>query len=97
MNSGIVALWQRSEEVARALVAGRLAKGERVGVMMTNRPEFLSATWGIALAGGVATTFSTFSTEVELDQLLRLSCISTLLVERRVLKRDFVASLKPEV
>jgi len=82
-------LWARANEVARALQAMGLGKGERVGVLMTNRPEFLSATFGIALAGGVACTISTFSTEAELEYLLQLSGCSTLLLERQVLKKDF--------
>jgi acyl-CoA synthetase (AMP-forming)/AMP-acid ligase II len=67
---------------------------------MTNRPEFLSATFGIALAGGVATTFSTFSTPAELEHLLEASGISVLLLEARVLKKDFagiVAELDPAI
>ena len=84
-------LWERANEVARALMACGVGKGTRVGVLMTNRPEFLSAVFGIALAGGVAATFSTFSTRAELDHLLAASAVSVLLVERQVLKKDFVA------
>lgn len=84
-------LWDRANAVARALLACGVGKGTRVGVLMTNRPEFLSATFGIALAGGVAATFSTFSTTAELDHLLQASGVSVLLVERQVLKKDFVA------
>lgn len=84
-------LWDRANAVARALLACGVGKGTRVGVLMTNRPEFLSATFGIALAGGVATTFSTFSTTAELDHLLQASGVSVLLIEQRVLKKDFVA------
>jgi fatty-acyl-CoA synthase len=83
-------LWAQANAVARSLIACGFGKGTRVGVLMTNRPEFLSAVFGTALAGGVATTFSTFSTEAELDYLLQTSCISVLLVERNVLKKDFV-------
>jgi acyl-CoA synthetase (AMP-forming)/AMP-acid ligase II len=75
-----------------------VGKGTRVGVLMTNRPEFLSAVFGAALAGCTATTLSTFSTEAELDYLLKVSGISVLLAERRVLKKDFVellANLEP--
>jgi fatty-acyl-CoA synthase len=86
-------LWERSQAVARALVACGVGHGTRVGVLMTNRPEFLSAVFGVALAGGVATTFSTFSTEAELDYLLKASCVSVMLVERRVVKKDFAAML----
>ncbi|MDP3676690.1 MAG: class I adenylate-forming enzyme family protein [Novosphingobium sp.] len=84
-------LWDRANAVARALLACGVGKGTRVGVLMTNRPEFLSAVFGIALAGGVAATFSTFSTTAELDHLLQASGVSVLLVERQVLKKDFVA------
>lgn len=87
-------LWARANAVARALIACGVGKGTRVGVLMTNRPEFLSATFGIALAGGVATTFSTFSTPSELDHLIEASAISVLLLEGQVLKKDFAAILR---
>ncbi len=82
-------LWDRANEVARALIAVGIGKGTRVGILMTNRPEFISATFGTALAGGVATTISTFSTPAELEYLLQVSGVSVLLLERQVLKKDF--------
>ena len=45
-------LWERSVEVARALLALGVGKDSRVGVMMTNRPEWISAVFGVGLAGG---------------------------------------------
>ena len=86
-------LWERALDVARALIACGLGKGERVGVLMTNRAEFLAAVFGAALAGGVAAPLSTFSTADELDHLLSASACSVLLMERRVLKKDFAAIL----
>jgi fatty-acyl-CoA synthase len=86
-------LWSRSVGVARALLACGIGKGTRVGVLMTNRLEFLSSVFGIALAGGIATTMSTFSTPSELEVLLQSSCCSVLLFERHVLKKDFLAML----
>lgn len=86
-------LWSRSVEVARALLACGIGKGTRVGVLMTNRLEFLSSVFGIALAGGVAATMSTFSTPAELEVLLQRSCCSVLLLERNILKKDFAAIL----
>ena len=41
-------LWERSLEVAKALTALGLGKGERVGVLMTNRAEVIAATCGTA-------------------------------------------------
>jgi fatty-acyl-CoA synthase len=93
-------LWQRSMEVARALVACGVGKGTRVGVLQTNRPEFMASLFGVALAGGVATTISTFYTPTELEQVLQMAGISVLLLERSVLKKDFaniVTALEPQI
>ena len=93
-------LWAQANVVARSLVACGVGKGTRVGVLMTNRPEFLSAVFGVALAGGVAATLSTFSTPAELDHLVQSSACSVLLLERNVLKKDFgaiLADLEPAI
>jgi fatty-acyl-CoA synthase len=93
-------LWERAFEVARALLAVGVGKDSRVGVMMTNRPEWIAAVFGTSLAGGVAVTLSTFSTPPELQYLLQVSGVSVLLFERSVLKRDFAAvlgELEPQV
>ena len=87
------ALWQKSVEVAKALIACGVGKNTRVGVLMTNRPEYLSAVFGTALAGGVSVGLSTFSTPFELEQLLAASGVAVLLFESRVLKKDFGAEL----
>jgi fatty-acyl-CoA synthase len=87
------ALWDRSVEVARALVACGVGKDSRVGVLMTNRPEWIAGVFGTALAGGVAVTISTFSTAPELDTMLQASDVSVLLCEGRVLEKSFVEML----
>jgi len=86
-------LLARSLAVAKALMASGVGKNTRVGILMTNRPEFLAALFGTALAGGVPVALSTFSTPSELDHLVRASQASLLLVEQRVLKKDFLAML----
>jgi fatty-acyl-CoA synthase len=93
-------LYARSLAVARSLIALGTGKGTRVGVLMTNRPEFLSAVFGAALAGCVATPISTFFTPTELEVVLKASGVSVLLLERSVLRKDFaemLAGLEPEV
>ncbi|MGF7236358.1 MAG: AMP-binding protein [Frankia sp.] len=93
-------LWERAIEVASALRAAGVGKDTRVGVLMTNRPEWISAVFGTTLAGGVAVALSTFSTPSELDHLLRVSAVSVLLLERQVLTKDFGAvltELEPEI
>ncbi|WP_292636645.1 class I adenylate-forming enzyme family protein [Novosphingobium sp.] len=93
-------LWARSMEVARALMACGVGKGTRVGVLATNRLEFLSGVFGTALAGGVAMTVSTFFTPAELETVLQMGGCSVLLLERRVLKKDFaqiLVDLEPQI
>ncbi len=87
-----------SRAVAKALIAGGVGKGTRVGILLGNRPEFVAALFGVALAGGVAVTLSTFSTRDELAALLELSDVDRLLTQRGIAKRvltDDLAALLP--
>ena len=88
-----VDLQDQATDVARSLLALGAVKGARVGVLMTNRPEFIAAVFGIALAGGIAVPLSTFSTADELAYLLDTSAISILLYERSVARKDFTEIL----
>jgi acyl-CoA synthetase (AMP-forming)/AMP-acid ligase II len=93
-------LWDKANEIARALLSLDLGRFARVGVMMTNRPEWLAAIFGASLAGCTAVGLSTFSTPAELEHLLASSNCSVVLFERRVLKKDFAAiltDLVPEI
>ncbi len=93
-------LWDESQRVAKALVASGIGKGSRVGILMTNRPEYLSALFGTAMAGGSFVVLSTFSTTEEMAHLLKASEVTALLFEDRVLKRDFAAvlnELEPQI
>jgi fatty-acyl-CoA synthase len=93
-------LWQNASAVACSLIARGVGMGTRVGLLMTNRLEFLSCFFGVALAGGVATPISTFFTATELDEVLRLSACSMLLLEKNVLKKEFafvLADLEPQI
>lgn len=93
-------LLARAMEVARSLAACGVGKGTRVGILCTNRLEFLACLFGTSLAGGVATTISTFFTAHELAEVLKACACSVLLLERKVLKKDFaemLAELEPQV
>jgi fatty-acyl-CoA synthase len=93
-------LWDRAVEVARSLRACGVGRDSRVGILMTNRPEWIAAFFGVGLAGGVAVALSTFSTLPELEYLLRVSGVSILLFERSVANKDMAAmlgELEPEI
>lgn len=93
-------LWDRSVEVAKALIACGIGKDERIGILMTNRLEWVSGCFGISLAGGTIVGLSTFATSEELDYLIRESGISVLLFERKVAKKNFsemLTELEPQI
>jgi acyl-CoA synthetase (AMP-forming)/AMP-acid ligase II len=86
-------LWDRSLAVARALIACGAGRDSRIGILMTNRLEWVSSFFGIGLAGGTAVGLSTFSTPAELAYLIKASGVSIVLFERSVVAKDFAAIL----
>jgi acyl-CoA synthetase (AMP-forming)/AMP-acid ligase II len=79
--------------VARALVARGVTKETRVGLLATNRPEWITAIFGIALAGGTCVTLPTFAKAAEFEYQLRVGDVSLLIFEREVVGRDFANEL----
>jgi fatty-acyl-CoA synthase len=86
-------VWEEALTVARALAARGVTKDTRVGLLVTNRPEWVTAMFGIALAGGTCVALSTFAKGNELEYQLRVADVSLLIFERAVLNRDFAAEL----
>ena len=86
-------VWQEANLVARALIARGVTKETRVGLLATNRPEWITAMFGIAMAGGTCVALSTFAKGAELEYQLRIGDVSVLILERSVIGRDFAAEL----
>jgi fatty-acyl-CoA synthase len=86
-------VWQHSLRMARALAAAGVGKDSRVGLLATNRPEWIITMFATAMAGGTCVALSSFATLLELEQQLRLADVSILLFERSVPGRDFAADL----
>ena len=86
-------LCDRSARIATSLRARGIARGDRVGLLINNRPEWLEALFGTMIAGGVVVAFSTWSTADELDWLLRDSDAGTLIALDRFGDNDFAAAL----
>lgn len=86
-------VWGEAFAVARALVARGVTKETRVGLLATNRPEWISALFGISLAGATCVALSTFAKGAELEYQLRVADVSLLIFERAVLDRDFAAEI----
>src|SRR3954471_18413231 len=64
-------LERETRSIACALIALGVGRGTRVATLLGNRPEGVAAFFGASMAGAVVTPLSTFSTEQELDHLLR--------------------------
>jgi fatty-acyl-CoA synthase len=79
--------------VARALVARGVTKETRVGLLATNRPEWVTTIFGIALAGGTCVTLPTFAKAAELEYQLRVGDVSLLIFENEVAGRSFASEL----
>jgi len=82
-----------SLRVAKALLAAGVGRGTRVGLLVSNRPEWLFGMFGAAMAGAVTVALNTFSTEQELAYQLRHADIEVLVMEAGVASRDFVADI----
>jgi fatty-acyl-CoA synthase len=60
------ALRARADELARALLSVDVRKGDRVAVLLPNRPEWLVAAFAIGKLGGIIVGVSTFSAPREI-------------------------------
>ncbi|HEX3990168.1 MAG TPA: class I adenylate-forming enzyme family protein, partial [Acetobacteraceae bacterium] len=87
-------LARRATCVAASLRARGLTRGDRVGLLVNNRVEWLEVFFGTAIAGGVTVAFSTWSTADELDWLLRDSDVRVLVTLDRFSDNDFAALLR---
>jgi fatty-acyl-CoA synthase len=79
--------------LAGALRAAGIARGDRVGMLIGNRPEWLVIAFGIIRAGAVVVPFSTWSTRDELQFLLQDARTALVFVDAGFKGRDFVADL----
>lgn len=86
-------VWDEAMTVARALVARGVTKDTRVGLMVTNRPEWVTGMFGIALTGATCVALSTFSKASELEYQLGVAGVSLLIFERSILGRDVAQEL----
>ena len=74
----------KSRRLAKALVAAGVDKGTRVALLMGNRPEWVSAAFAVALAGGVLVPLNTLFEERELEYVLEHSDTAVLLHQGRL-------------
>jgi fatty-acyl-CoA synthase len=98
---GYGALADRAARIASFLAARGVRRGDRVGLLMNNRPQWVETFFGAAMAGAVVVAFSTWSKRDELAYLIEDSGIRLLVTLDQFSGQDFVADLRtmrtPEV
>lgn len=88
------AMYAESERVARALLAAGAGRGTRVGVLISNRPEWIFSMFGAAMAGAITVALNTFSTRQELEYQLRHADVALLIMEAGVASKNFVTDIE---
>ena len=82
-----------AKRVARGLIGAGVVKGSRVGVLMANRREWVSTTFGASMTGAVVVPLNTFGTPSELDYVLDHADVSVLLLQSGLLKHRYLDDL----
>jgi fatty-acyl-CoA synthase len=84
----------RADAFARALLAIGVRPGDRLALLVTNRPEWLVAAFAAAKIGAVTTAISTFSTRRELAWALDHSGASVLITLESFRGRRFLDAVR---
>jgi fatty-acyl-CoA synthase len=88
-------LHDEARRVARALLADGIEKGDRVAVLMGNRPEWVATAYGVAMVGGVLVPLNTWYERDELTYVLHHADVVTLLAQRHLRGHDYLDRLPP--
>ena len=88
------ALAERAGRLAAGLRAGGLKRGDRIGVLLSNRIEWLEIFFGASAAGAIVVPISTWSKPAELEFILDDAGVSLLFAMPSAGHEDFVAGLK---
>ena len=83
-----------ARRTARALHELGVRRGDKVAILMGNRPEWLIADFAITLLGGVMVGVNTWATARELEYILGHSDTRLLITADRFLKYDYRALLQ---
>jgi len=88
-----VELRNETRRVAKGLWALGVRKGDKVAILMGNRPEWIIADLAITALGAVMVGINTWATKRELEYQLRHSDTNVLIMVDQFLKQDYLAML----
>ncbi|MEY2398824.1 MAG: hypothetical protein QOJ00_1998, partial [Actinomycetota bacterium] len=81
-------------DVAKALLQRGVKDGDRVAIVMGNRPEAVAALFGACMAGAVAVPLSTFAAPKEIAFMLDSSASTIVLTQTEMLGRHYGDELR---
>jgi fatty-acyl-CoA synthase len=87
-------LQQRAREAARALLALGVKRGDRVGALLGNQPEWMVMCFAAAYVGATFVPLNTWYKKTELAWTLRHCEVSVLVTLSRFLNQNFAAMLQ---
>ena len=90
-------LHAKASGVAHRLRAEGVSRGDRIGLLVSNRVEWLEISFGALMLGAVIVPFSTWSTKAELAFLIKDSKIKILFSLVTFGERDFLPDLRDAV
>lgn len=90
-TSSYAELAERARQGATVLASHGVKRGDRVGMLVNNRTEWLEIAFGAWLLGAVPTPFSTWSTKAELEFLLGDSAVSIVVCVAQFGREDYAA------
>ncbi|MCW5770055.1 MAG: AMP-binding protein [Rhodospirillaceae bacterium] len=86
-------LHEQATAVAKAMLALGIRRGDRVGALLGNQPEWLVACFGAATIGAVLVPINTWYKKEEIAWLIRHSGMRLLIAAASFLKQDYAALL----
>jgi fatty-acyl-CoA synthase len=84
---------EQAAAVSRSLLALGIRRGDRVGALLSNQPEWVMMALGAAAIGAILVPFNTWYKRTELVWTARHCGVSTMVCMDRFLKQDFAGML----
>lgn len=81
---------EESAALAKGMLAMGIGKGTRVGLLMSNKPDWVVIFLAATRIGALVVTMSTFYQPPEVDWAVEFHDLDTLIIESRYLKNDYV-------
>src|SRR5439155_2557402 len=87
-------LQQRAEEAARALLAFGVKRGDRVGVLLGNQPEWQVMCFAASYVGATFVPLNTWYKRTELAWTIRHCQLTAVILAARFLNQDFAGLMQ---